>query len=292
MNASARHGVLAALCTSLAAFGLAGVRAETAPQPREFGKQVLPERVFQDIVMESTQFIQETLNKEQQSIKPRPALAAACNISGRSARTIRANALIIGLAAQNRMLGVGTGPDAAKLATLRDAAVKLAVAVAKNPTDNPHLGAQVEILSLYPNLAADPDTSLTPMRFRATFTHDDIASIFSGCGGNKTQLIEQRMGRLLQPKALFTSENVGKLELLAYKVALLSDVIRDMDDMIPASDKKVVEHRKEWVRFASEVHQEGWQLAETVRDGNVADMRQRLTKLDNACAACHNKFRQ
>ena len=85
---------------------------------------------------------------------------------------------------------------------------------------------------------------------------------------------------------------MGKLELLAYKVALLSDVIRDMDDMIPASDKKVVEHRKEWVRFASDVHQEGWQLAETVRDGNVADMRQRLTKLDNACAACHNKFRQ
>ena len=59
-------------------------------------------------------------------------------------------------------------------------------------------------------------------------------------------------------KTLFAPEGVKKLELLAYKVALLADVIRDMDDMIPASDKKVVEHRQEWVRFASEVHHEGW----------------------------------
>ncbi|MBA4190937.1 MAG: hypothetical protein C0467_23360 [Planctomycetaceae bacterium] len=291
MNAFARSGVLVVLGASLSTFGLAGVRAEPAPQPREVGKQVMPERVFQEIVKESTRFIQAALTKEP-STKPRPALPAACNVSITSARTIRANALLIALAAQNRILSVGTGPDAAKLATVRDAAVKLAIAVAKNPTDNPDLLTLIAILSQYPDLKADPHASLALVRFKGTFTHDDIASIFSGCGGNRTQLIERHMLKLLQPKALFAPGNVEKLELLAYKVALLADVIRDMDDMIPASDTKVVEHRQEWVRFASEVHQEGWQLAETVRDGNVAEMRQRLTKLDKACAACHDKFRR
>ena len=38
------------------------------------------------------------------------------------------------------------------------------------------------------------------------------------------------------------------------------------------------------------VSQNGWQLNGTERDDNVADMRQSLTKIDNACVSCHALF--
>jgi hypothetical protein len=84
-------------------------------------------------------------------------------------------------------------------------------------------------------------------------------------------------------------DQIAKLEPIAYKIALLGDFLRELDDFVP--NERAAE-RHEWVRFAGEVHDAGWQLAETAGKLKADELKRGLTKLNDACAACHNKFRE
>src|SRR5262245_54592710 len=119
MNPLIRRVVVPTLCLALTAFALAGVRAapEPAPPPRETDPRVLPERAFLAIVKESNKFIQEPL------AGARPSFFFPARVNP---VPVRSNALLIALAAQNRM---GAAADGPALATLRDATLKLAAAV-------------------------------------------------------------------------------------------------------------------------------------------------------------------
>ncbi len=276
LSATALSGVLAFV-------GLASVRAggEVAPQPREVGKQVIPEAVFREIVSEANKFIQGPLAKSAAS-------RGSCYLP---VETTRANALLIALAAQNRMGSAGTGVEAAKLATLRDAAVELAKTLEKNPNDNPEALKYAAILNRFPDITPDPAASLAPIQFIPTFDHDDVASLFGGCGGNKTQRLEFHLFQAMRQKTPYTEVQAEKLELLVYKVALVGDLLRDMDNFIPSTSKNSVEKRKEWVSFATTVHQNSWQLIETTREGDSAKTQKAITKLVGSCTDCHVKFR-
>jgi hypothetical protein len=277
MKTPVRCVVIATLCPALAVLALPGLRVahglnEAAKQP------VLTERAFLAIVKESNKFIQEPL------AKARPSFFFPTRVNP---VPIRSNALLIALSAQNRMGSAGA--DASRLATLRDAALKLGITVQKQPQDLPELVKLANILDQYPNLDADPNASLAPVRLKDRFNHDDVVGLFGGCSANRTQRIEFHLFKLLRQKTPYTQAQTEQLELLAYKVALIGELLPEFDtDFVPAQKQ---EQRPEWVRFANEVQQTGWQLAETTQSGNYAHMQRSLTKLTNGCAACHEKFR-
>src|SRR5262249_20676917 len=130
---------------------------------------------------ESNQFIQVALTTSRNA----PSKSASAN-SYRSAT--RANALLIALAAQNRM----DGPDAdtRQLATLRDTAVKLGIVAGHNKPDFGEVVRLPDLLNTSPKLKADPNVSLERVRLKDTFTHDEISVLFGGCSGVRGQAIE------------------------------------------------------------------------------------------------------
>src|SRR5262249_39579464 len=144
-----------------------------------------------------------------------------------SAMTIRANALLIALAAQNRMRSARG--DGKELATLRDAALKLAAAAEKK--DLADVLKHAAILSHYPRIKPDPNADPGLVRLKDLFDHDPISFLFGGCSGRKGHAIEFELTTLSRQTTPLTSAQAEKLELLAYKVALIGGLLRDFDDL-------------------------------------------------------------
>jgi hypothetical protein len=132
---------------------------------------------------------------------------------------------------------------------------------------------------------------LAPVRLRDTFDHDDIASVFGGCSGNKTQRLELRLLQFKRQKTPFTRDQAEGVELLAYKLALIAEVLREMDDFLPTIRKATAEDRQEWVRLAGLVREQSWQLADTAHTGNQPTVMQAIKRLNDTCCDCHTKFR-
>lgn len=249
-----------------------------APPPREVKERVLTDAAFRAIVREANQFIQEPLAQVR-------AVPRSVDPSSLHALT-RSNALMIALAAQNRMRA--GGDDAGKLATLRDTAVKLAAAVGHNPRDPAAVLRLADLLNQYPDLAADPDARPVPVRLKYKFTHDDIIPLFGNGPVKKGHRMEFHLNRLAR-QATYTKEDAERLELLGYKAALIAELLRDFDDLVPKSKQN---QRGDWLKFAAEVEQDGWRLAEAVRGRDPADMKPAVRKLNAGCANCHADFRE
>ena len=83
-------------------------------------------------------------------------------------------------------------------------------------------------------------------------------------------------------------EQECEIELLAFKVALISDLVREMDHFVPASRAK---ERPEWVRLASDVQRKGWQAGRDRRGRDPVEIRRAVSAVNSACNDCHVKFR-
>jgi hypothetical protein len=198
---------------------------------------------------------------------------------------IRANALLIALAAQNRLGNQDV--EARRLATLRDTALNLGKAVEKKPPDRAEILKLGQTLDRFPNLQPNPKASLVRYRLKDHFSHDEVGFLFGGCGGGKGHRIQREVIRFARHTTPFTRAERGKLELMAYKVALLAELVRDLDD---TSTVRTPEQRKAWVRLASVVQDGGWELAEASRARNFESTKKVLHQVNGACRECHRKF--
>jgi cytochrome c556 len=263
---------VAAFAVVLVVFGSGGTRAGPHEEPKP---RVIPDQVFKEIVLECNQLIQTPLAKD-----------APYGVSHQWEWAVRANALLIALAAQNQM--TKRGDDLRQLATLRDAALKLYEATQRSPHDVGTVRRLAEVVKRYPDLKADPAARPDPVRFRAICTHDEISILFGGCSGRRGHAVEYELEQLQKQKTPIMAEQTEKIERMAYKVALIGGLLRDFEDMFPASKP---DRRAEWVRLANELGNTGWQLAASARDRHAADVRRGIDKLNNACTTCHQKFR-
>src|SRR5436305_683307 len=133
---------VAVLCLAASIGAVAG-RADPPAQPakpKEPQEPVLHDDDFRGIVEEANRYIQDALTKSRKATKPADA-------SGYSS-TVRSNALLIALVAQNR-----TGdPDAdgKQLATLRDTALSLVEAVERKPPEFDKALRLADLLNQYP----------------------------------------------------------------------------------------------------------------------------------------------
>jgi len=279
MNTSVRCVVIAVLCPMLAVVMLSP--GEAQPGPAGLGEakpQVVPDCAALAIVKEANKFIREPLSKPPRSVFRQVEIPPA---------RARANALMIALVAQNRM--GAPGADTRRFVALRDAALQLATELRKNPRSLNEVRRLVDVMNRFPDILVDRDASLALVRLKDTFNHDDIGGLFGSCSADKSQRIERELFWLARQKTPITAEQADKLELVSYKVALIGEMLRELDDFVPA---KRQDERPEWVRQASNVHQNAWQLAATARGGNSAEMRRGLGKLTEACNSCHAQFRE
>ena len=192
---------------------------------------------------------------------------------------------MIALVAQNR-LGVPAS-DTGRLTSLRETALKLTREVERQPNNLTEINRLAARLDQFPEIPPDRGASRAPVRLLDTFNHDDVVGLFGSCGASRTQQIEKRLFSLAR-KTPIMPEQECEIELLAFKVALITDLVREMDDLVPASRAR---ERPDWVRLASEVQRKGWRLAEIARGRDPVEIRRAVSAVNSACNDCHAKFR-
>ena len=193
--------------------------------------------------------------------KPIPAVA------------IRANSLMIALVAQNR-LGAAAS-DTGRLTSLRETALKLTREVERQPNNLTEIDRLAARLDQFPEIPPDRGASRAPVRLLDTFNHDDVVGLFASCGTNRSQEIEKRLISLAR-KTPIMPEQECEIELLAFKVALISDLVREMDHFVPASRAK---ERPEWVRLAPTFNGRDGRLAEIARGRDPVEIRRAVARL-------------
>jgi len=252
--------------------------------------QALPDEAFTAIVREASKSIDSSLRKGE----PRSTYI-----------TVRVNALVIALAADNRLIKKDADRS---VADLRDAAVNLVEGLelyhtdrawglrlaALNTSDSRAIHAELaKRFAVLERLREQkPNGGSRPVRSRVSsrFTHEDVAFFFGGCGGNDGHKIESELLRLTASAKAVVDAELPPLELLSYKVALVGELLRDFDDHARHFKVGTIpERRKQWVGMAMDLEQAAWELADSARAKQVEKAREGVQKLDNACTACHQK---
>lgn len=247
--------------------------------------RVVPDEAFTAIVRDATQRIGATLRKGH----PRTTYI-----------DLRVNALVIALAADNRLLK----KDPAAVA-LRDAALHLVDGLEMHYTsrdwvlghaalksgDNAAIHAELRrrfaALERWPEKKAGAETRFDRYRLSSRFSHEDVAFFFGGCGGSSGHKVESDLlritgGGLKQPE-------LEAMELLGYKVALVGDLLRDYDGHSTSFRGPPPEPRKLWLNLSVDLEQAAWDLAASARSKHLETTRQAVQKLETSCTACHLK---
>lgn len=282
----------AIVITSVLCFILLGM---TAPVGGEAvaPSRVLPDDAFTALVQEANRYIHDALKKSD----PRFTYL-----------TLRASALVIALAADNRILN----KDAARsAAALRDAALNLVEGlelhydsswVLSHPSlklfDNRAIHAELakRFAPLERFAELKPDTQSRPVRYRLSsrFTHDDVTIFFGGCGGRHGHKIDSELARLTRAGMVLAPAELPPLELMGNKLALVGELLRDYEEhsqfFTPQlSTLKSAERRKEWVDKAMDLEQGAWELAKVAREKNLKSTSDAVHKVKNTCTACHRR---
>lgn len=265
----------------LLGFGWAG-------DDRDFQRnRVLPDDAFKAIVQDATKAIDSSIRKGE---------------SRSTYINLRVNALVIALAADNRL----NKKEAARSAVdLRDSALHLvegldlhhtdrhwvlshaALSTSDNGAIHSELARRFAALERLPE--RKPGNEPRPVRYRLSsrFTHGDVAFFFGGCGGHDGHKIEADLLRLTEKG--FGHQDLGALELMGYKVALVAELLRDFDEDSRFFRNATPERRKQWVGFSMDLEDAAWAVADGARSKQVETTKQAITKLDNTCTTCHRR---
>jgi hypothetical protein len=253
--------------------------------------RVLPDKAFKAIVQEARKTIGSSLQKGE----PRSMYF-----------DLRVNALVIALAADNRLVKKDADPSAG---ALRDTALYLVEGLDMDytgskwmlrltdmgPSDNRAVHAELAKRFASLERAADQQqdklSRARPVRIRLSsrFTHDDVAVFFGGCGGRSGHKIESELVTLMGASTSMISERLEPIERMGYKIALVGELLRDHHSHSDLFKGGMADRRKQWVGMAMDLEQAAWELADSARSKDVEKAKTGINKVDNACVACHEK---
>lgn len=253
--------------------------------------RALPDEAFTAIVREARQSIDRALRKGD----PRSTYL-----------TLRAEALVLALVADNRLNKPG---EEAAAAQLRDAALHLIDGLELHHTNQSWVVSHADLktfdsraihaeltqrfAALEKSSERKPNGGARPVRYRLSsrFDHHDVTLFFGGCGGNSGHKIAGDLRRLNDAgKSAFVAAELPPLELLGYKVALVGELVRDCDGnseffhQVPNADR-----RRQWAVMTADLEQAAWQLADSARAQQSEAAREAVAKLHRTCTACHQK---
>ncbi len=197
-------------------------------------------------------------------------------------RAVKSNALLVALAAQNRMTGKNAADDA-KLAALRDAAVDIAKSVRAKKFDS----ALTIGKTLSPNMAAGKKkAAITPIGDLVHAAELDVGELMHPfrpvvVGGYG---IEKEVQDNAQKKAVTPPDKVA---MLADRVLLIADVIEFIE--FPGANNK--KFKKDWADFNKDTKAAATTLLAAARTKNAKDIQAAFVKLETSCVACHRQFK-
>jgi len=234
-----------------------------ADEKGDVWKPTLPEADFAKLVEDNNKIIAE-------SLKDKPTKATT--------RRARVAALMIAAFAQT-----AKGGDPAKLATLRDNAVKVAKALEDKKYDE----AKNLTAGLNPMAAAAPGAKPGPVNVVEGVDLEDIMHQFS-TPRSKGEGYEAFLVDIDEAKKPPKESELAKLEVVAYKAA----VIGKLAELLPP--KKMVKNQtpKAWKDFAQTMQKEGVAVAEAAKSKDAKAAKMAVSKLVNNCNECHKLFRK
>ena len=205
-------------------------------------------------------FLQKGLSKEPQK---------------REVTTLKAVAMLVALNAQNN----SAGKDAAKMAGVRDAALKVAEAVTKKD----YAGAKNAAAALS---APKSGGEVKAMQLE-TMHNFDLAELMSSFRKGTVGGLNLEADIKAQGKAV---TNVAAAGVIGGRVALIGDYTL----LMPPSEVNDATKKKQWADWSKEMTTISTDIAKEAAKGDKADkaaLVKQFKALELNCTACHNVFR-
>lgn len=206
-------------------------------------------------------------------------LAKTKKVGGR----VKAAAVLLALYSQDQM----AGKDGAKMAGLRDAALKFA-AKAKSSTvitkDAAGFATDAAALAKAAPAAGAKAVDLPKIIEETKLELHEVMDLFGSSAGGGMNLEKD-----IQAIKKNGVTNVAAAELIGARTALLADLTLHMPN-----DKAGGANKKAWEDYSKEMKKFSLDLAAEAAKGTKADlakMKMAASKLDASCTNCHNKFR-
>jgi hypothetical protein len=269
MRTSVRRPVtgLFALAAGLGWATLSGYgTAADAPSAAAVYKPVVPEAVFTKLVTE-----------EGKALRDAVAKAADKKAAGKA----RSVALAIAVYAQGE---VARGGDKAQaMAGLRDAALKVAKAVADGKLDEAKKFAE----DVKPAGKADPAAKTGPVAVHADFELDALMQVFKPERGGGLDW-EKKLNMLRDKRAAYTAADYQQMVPLMYRIAAIA---QPTEAFAPAPMGKKTP--AEWIKLSKEMATEAVAVAELAGKPKPDDkaVKAAVKKVEATCTMCHDKFR-
>lgn len=190
---------------------------------------------------------------------------------------IKSTSILIASYAQENL----KGKDAAKMAALRAAALKVADAAQKK--DNDGMAKAVAALK---GVTADANADKKPLKLASMNKlelHEVMDLFGSGTGGG--MFIEKDL-RAMKKDGV---KDTKAAEILATRTAAIADLSLDLPPEFGGKKKK-----EDWDRWNKDMKEQASDLASEAAKGTKADaakMKAIASKLEGSCQNCHNVFR-
>jgi Cytochrome C' len=230
-------------------------------------EQALPDDQVREIIKGAVSKVRKALED-----KPRDPATSAL---------VRIQAGLIALSAQHEL----SGANAAEMAAVRDAGLKLGASVQRRRLNVEQAKKQMEILAGFPGLKADGSASTDPVDLTKKFSLETIMKVFdkTSKGGDG---VEQELLTLEQQRRPYSAGQMSnKLAADAYKAILVADVARNYQ---PEKNRN---NKDAWDQLCTDMKASASELAQTISQKDAKQVKAAVKKLNASCNTCHEKFR-
>jgi hypothetical protein len=264
-----KHTRLALVGTATLALGLCSLlaagRSAAADDKANPWKPSIPEDDLNKLVDQDVKLLQEKLSGKMDK---------------KTARKVRMAAIMIAVYAQNAK----NGRDAQRLATLRDAAIKMADAAKEERFDEIKKDAE-GLASVKADPAAQPGKVFVPKDFEVEDLMRPFALPSLGGEGFEKRIISLTKRPL--PAAQISRES-EELALMAYKAAMIGQIAKTHN---PEKEPRAAKDQKDWELLSGEMYEGAMEFAAAAKAKDPKALKTAAVKLNNNCSACHKKFR-
>lgn len=255
-------------CLAVGMIASAGHSKGTADDQSGVWKPVLPDAVFVRLVSHDAKILQDALAKEK--LEKKDMARARCS------------AAMIAAYAQTQMLN--GGPNAPKLAGLRDLALKADIAVKENRLDE----AKKLAAALSPAAGSDGSAKTAPVELNKHTDLDIIMHQFKAERSGGLDL-EKKFHAQVKHRGKLTADNYKEIVPMTYQFAVIAQYA---ETMAPERDEGA-KKRNDWINWSQEMGQLSLATAKAAQapkpdDRAVKDL---LMKIDANCTSCHKVFR-
>jgi hypothetical protein len=252
-----------------AAVVLAGIAIVNTASPQ--GPTPVPETEFKALFDQDTKNIPEMIKVGQKT--------GAANKS-KGSRAIKSDAMMIAYYANSRITG---GADDAKMAALRDAAIKLALAAGKKKFDDAEPLAKQLSLNMTPGKGSTKQMTPKELKEAGEMDLEELMYQFKKTGVGGLGVEED-----VKAQAKKVTMTPAQVAVLAARVKIVSDWCDVMEVQGGFGVKKP---RKDWEAFNKDMDKAVKGLQEAATSKDTKKIQTAFDKVDRACTACHEKMK-